>query len=276
MPIAEVQALLSLSTAVKKQDQTQVKHSPTLKKKQVGRAIIKVPRQKRKQIELFFYDLKNRKAELQQYRKDWGNKIKPQSDQGRLNRWRFAFCTVHTPWLRSCEQYHDISNLYQNIQLDSLVERLSRSAGGMFKIKGEGINNLHKLWDTTHQLFELDGLSSRHEWRKARNKLTNKLIKLGLAKTSFALEMLQPLNAKIICIDRHMFKAFGWANVDRSATKEQYEYFEDYWLDLCETHNVEPAISRNYYWDIIQKQSSSMYWGKYLKDYDYTIHTTLN
>tara|TARA_B110000495_G_C22672829_1_gene397556 strand:- start:118 stop:339 length:222 start_codon:yes stop_codon:yes gene_type:complete len=73
-----------------------------------------------------------------------------------------------------------------------------------------------------------------------------------------------------------MFKAFGWANVDRSATKEQYEYFEDYWLDLCETHNVEPAISRNYYWDIIQKQSSSMYWGKYLKDYDYTIHTTLN
>lgn len=193
---------------------------------------------------------------------------------GRLNRWRFAFCTVHTPWLYSCLQYQDIQHQYDSIDIKSLIDRLSWSSGGMYKIKGEGIDNLHNLWNTNPELFELDGLSSRAEWQKARNKLSRKLTKLGLAKTSFALEMLKPLDAKVICIDRHMFKTFGWENVDKSASKEQYEYFENYWLDLCEEHKVEPAVSRNYYWDIIQQQPNSMYWGNYLKDYDYIIHTT--
>lgn len=188
---------------------------------------------------------------------------------GRLNRWRFAFCTVHTPWLRSCEQYLDIALQYTTIPQDQLETRLAKSKGGMYTIKAEGIANLHKLWDTSN-IFDIDGLSSRDEWRKARNRLTKQLIKLGPAKTSFAIEMLQPDKAKVICIDRHMFKAFGWTNVDRSASQKQYEYYENYWLDLCDYYKVEPAISRNLYWDIIQQKPSSMYWGNYLKDYVYT------
>ena len=245
------------------------------KKKRVGPVITTVPRRCRKNIELFFHSLKNKQDKLEQYRKDWGDKIKPKSDLGKLNRWRFAFCTVHTPWLYSCLQYLDVRNLYEST-LEGFIEKLSYSSGGMYKIKGEGIYNLQNLWQNSPELFSLSELSSREEWQTARNRLARKLNKLGLAKTSFAIEMLQPLKAKVICIDRHMFKTFGWENVDKSASHKQYEYFENYWLDLCEEHNVEPAISRNYYWDIIQQQPSSMYWGEYLKDYDYIIHTTLN
>jgi thermostable 8-oxoguanine DNA glycosylase len=139
----------------------------------------------------------------------------------------------------------------------------------MFNIKAEGIDNLHDLWRNRSELFDIDELSSRSEWRQHRNKLVNKLNKLGMAKTSFALEMLHPLTAKTICIDRHMFKAFGWENVDVSSTKKQYEYFEDYWLDLSEEYKISPAISRNLFWDIIQQEPSSMYWGEYLQDYAY-------
>ena len=266
------QALLNLSTAVKKQDSKQAKPLPLLKKKRVGRATTPIPRQCKKQIEKFFYSLREKENQLTQYRNEWGKEIKPQSDQGKLNRWKFAFCTVHTPWLRSCEQFTDISTHHTNVDQARLEDLLAKSKGGMYIIKAEGIHNLHKLWDTS-AIFDLDGLSSRSEWRKARNKLTKKLDKLGLAKTSFALEMLEPLKAKVICIDRHMFKSFGWANVDRSASTNQYEYYEDYWLDLCEEYKVEPAISRNLYWDIIQKQNSSMYWGEYLKDFNYVYST---
>ena len=63
-----------------------------------------------------------------------------------------------------------------------------------------------------------------------------------------------------------MFKAFGWENVDKGAPTKQYEYYESYWLDLCKEYKIEPAICRNLYWDIIQQQPSSMYWGSYLKN----------
>ena len=73
-----------------------------------------------------------------------------------------------------------------------------------------------------------------------------------MAKTSFAIEMISPLDAQIICIDRHMFKAFGWENVDDACSYEQYKYYEDYWIELSQSIDAPPAISRNLFWDKIQ------------------------
>ena len=260
----------SSSTDAKKRGRKPRKPSKPSKKQKVGQAIIKIPRACKKNIEKFFYGLRDNPEKLERYLVDWGLDIKPRSEHGELNRWRFAFCTVHTPWLRSCEQYQDIQHSFGNINKDTLEKKLSLSAGGMFKIKAQGIDNLHNLWSSTRELFDSDGLSSRAEWRSWRNKLTRKLDKLGMAKTSFAIEMLQPLKAKVICIDRHMFKAFGWENVDISSTNKQYEYYEDYWLDLSAEYGVPPVISRNIFWDNIQNEPTSMYWGNYLKDYVYT------
>lgn len=263
------QTSLNLSMDAKKQDPKQVKPSQNSKKHTIGRGIIQVPRHCKKRIEKFFHSLSDDPDKLLDYYNDWDKQIKPQSEQGRLNRWRFAFCTVHTPWLYSCLQYQDIEHMYEWTDYESLETNLSKSSGGMYKIKAEGIDNLHKLWSQT-ELFDLQALSSRSDWRKRRNKLTKKLTKLGLAKTSFAIEMLEPIKCQVICIDRHMFKAFGWENVDDSSTHKQYEYFEDYWLDLSEEYKVPPAISRNLFWDIIQEKPNSMYWGEYLKEYVYT------
>jgi hypothetical protein len=157
-----------------------------------------------------------------------------------------------------------------------LLKKLAIGSGGMHKSKSAGIHNLQELWNKSPELFDLSELSSRSEWRKQRNKLTKKLDYLGLAKTSFALEMLEPIKCQVICIDRHMFRAFGWADPDKAASQKQYEYYEDYWLNLCDHYQVEPAIARNLYWDIIQQQPSSMYWGEYLKDHDYIIHSSRN
>ncbi len=130
----------------------------------------------------------------------------------------------------------------------------------MWDIKAYGIAILHYLWQQDDIRFH----GPENKWQAYRNKLYEALPKLGLAKTSFAIEMLFPHTAQIICIDRHMFKAFGWEDVDRQCSDAQYHYYENYWVDMSNEYNLAPVISRNLFWDQIQQQDSSMYWAKYL------------
>ena len=134
----------------------------------------------------------------------------PRSNQQHINRYRFAYCTVHTSWANSVDQYNAIKRTNADTTYKSLLRMLKNSQGGMYQIKATGINHLQSLWTTT------EDVQPRHQdnWQSWRTKLSNNLKKLGLAKTSFAIEMIRPLDAQIICIDRHMFKAFGWENVD--------------------------------------------------------------
>ena len=140
------------------------------------------------------------------------------------------------------------------------MRMLKNTGGGMFTIKAEGITNLHQQWTYNKALFKPD----ENDWQSWRDTIANRLTRLGLAKTSFAIEMIRPLDAQCICIDRHMFKAFGWENVDLSCSAAQYRYYEKYWLDLSNQHNIPPVISRNMFWDKIQNQQSSMYWANYI------------
>jgi thermostable 8-oxoguanine DNA glycosylase len=218
--------------------------------------IVQVPRLCKQRITKFFAGITPRKK--QQYIDDW-SQLTPRSNHSKLNRWRFAYCTVHTPWLRSCEQYDLIKNKNKTSTYDTLVQLLKQTSGGMFTIKATGINHLQELWSKDPSMFE-----PTSDWQSWRDNLASKLKKLGMAKTSFAIEMLHPLNANLICIDRHMFKAFGWHRVDDSASVKQYRYYEDYWLDMSAAFNVSPVIARNIFWDKIQKQPNSLYWAKYL------------
>ena len=222
-----------------------------------GQDIISVPRACRKRIESFFHDIDSKN--LFRYLVDWQT-IMPNNEQEELNRYRFAYCTVHTPWLRSCEQYDTIKRINPDTTYNTLMRMLKNTGGGMFSIKAEGITNLHQQWINNQSLFTPE----TEDWQSWRDNLANKLKKLGLAKTSFAIEMVRPLDAQCICIDRHMFKAFGWENVDLSCSLAQYRYYEDYWLELSNNANIPPVISRNLFWDQIQQQDSSMYWANYI------------
>ena len=222
-----------------------------------GQDIISVPRACRKRIESFFATIDN--DTVDRYKTDWQT-IMPKSDREHINRYRFAYCTVHTSWANSCDQYNAIKRTNADTTYNSLHRMLKNSQGGMYQIKATGIDNLQYLWRRHRNLFT----PQPDNWQSWRNKLAKMLKKLGLAKTSFAIEMIRPLDAQIICIDRHMFKAFGWEDVDRGASPAQYKYYEDYWNELSNSYGIPPVISRNLFWDKIQKQDSSMYWAKYL------------
>lgn len=217
---------------------------------------MQIPRACRKNIVLFFESITPQ--QIKQYKADWQT-IMPTSEHETLNRWRFAYCTVHTPWLRSCEQYDKIKPLYENADYQALARILRNTSGGMWDIKANGISRLHSYWTDNQEMFD-----PQPNWQEFRNKLADKMFKLGLAKTSFALEMLHPMTAQIICIDRHMFKAFGWENVDLACSTAQYLFYEDYWLSMSNEYGIPPVISRNLFWDQIQNQTSSLYWANYL------------
>lgn len=130
----------------------------------------------------------------------------------------------------------------------------------MWSHKSEGISYFQQKWLSNPDAFK----PNTSDWQSWRDDLAAKLKRIGMAKTSFAIEMLYPTQANLICIDRHMFKAFGWHRVDDSAPVRQYRYYEDFWLDLSAEYRIPPVIARNIYWDKIQKQPSSHYWANYL------------
>ena len=107
---------------------------------------------------------------------------------------------------------------------------------------------------------------SKHmQHQSIRNHHRENLWGIGNAKISFVAEMLAPSNTDIICIDRHILKAFG-QDPESAPKPDDYHYMENIWNDLSRYSYCPPAIARFIYWDIhIQQKSNSRYWSKTLE-----------
>ena len=248
---------VNLYTDVNQQDPMLPKPYPNSKKIQAGQAIRSIPRGAKKEITNFFSTLTPKL--INSYISDWSSLI-PTTKQNQINRWRFAYCTVHTPWERSCDQFNQIKNIYGYIPIDRLRHLLSQSTGGMHTVKATGLCHFQLLWDMEPTLFK-----PTNDWQQWRNNLIPRLPNIGQAKISFAIEMIHPLKAQCLCLDRHMLKAFGWTHMDINPSLRQYTHYENYWLHISNQYNVPPVISRNIFWDKIQNQSDSTYWTHVLR-----------
>ena len=94
-----------------------------------------------------------------------------------------------------------------------------------------------------------------------RNRLTE-IPNLGLAKASFAAELLHPLEKyPPVCLDTHVLQWLGHKKLNGKMTEEQYTFLEK------EFHSIAPYsfITRNILWDNIQKQSNPRYWSYILE-----------
>jgi thermostable 8-oxoguanine DNA glycosylase len=100
-------------------------------------------------------------------------------------------------------------------------------------------------------------------WQDFRNKLVKNILGLGIAKVSFALEMIYPNEAKVTCMDTHLFQAFG---LDQSKDARRYIEIENYWLGMCAMWNVPSTIARAILWDRKQDKTDSRYWTYVLED----------
>lgn len=184
--------------------------------------------------------------------------ISPKSDQDSFRRWLFAFMSVHTGWQSNVNGYEAIRKLDWWHDQQVLLNKLKHSGVGLHNNRTKFVWQFNqKFWQDPDKYI---GIPT--EWRNRRNELVKDVLGLGMAKVSFALEMIHPNDCEVVCMDTHMFQAYG---LDQTKDANLYEHIEAHWINMCRAHKIPCYIARCLYWDAIQKKKDSRYWSYVLE-----------
>ena len=200
--------------------------------------------------------------EVEGYKSYWQS-IAPKNDTEEFQRWLFAFMSVHTTWERNVIGYEAIKDWTVWFNDDKkLMEIIKGAAVGLHNNRVRFISEFaRKFWADPSAYKYQEG-----SWQDFRNKLVKNILGLGIAKVSFALEMIYPNEAKVTCMDTHLFQAFG---LDQSKDARRYIEIENYWLGMCAMWNVPSTIARAILWDRKQDKTDSRYWTYVLEGSDF-------
>jgi thermostable 8-oxoguanine DNA glycosylase len=197
--------------------------------------------------------------EVEGYKSYWQS-IAPKNDTEEFQRWLFAFMSVHTTWERNVIGYEAIKDWTVWFNDDKkLMEIIKGAAVGLHNNRVRFISQFARKFWANPSAYKHQGGS----WQDFRNKLVKSILGLGIAKVSFALEMIYPNEAKVTCMDTHLFQAFG---LDQSKDARRYIEIENYWLGMCAMWNVPSTIARAILWDRKQDKTDSRYWTYVLED----------
>jgi endonuclease III len=186
------------------------------------------------------------------YLKYWAS-VTPSNDTEHFQRWLFAFMSVHTTWESNVKGYAAVADWAGDH--DDLLDRLISSRCGLHNNRAKWIYRFHQqYWDDPKVFQKQDG----EPWRELRNRLMLRICGLGLAKTSFALELAYPLEAQTTCLDVHMLRLYG-------VSEKKYHEAEADWLGRSSEVGLPPYIARCAYWDKLQGQPDSRYWSHVLE-----------
>ena len=212
-------------------------------------------------VESFFDSIKDK--DIQSYNDYWAE-LKPQTEVAAFKRYLFAFMSVHTSWKNNCKGYNAIKQfknwtlekgeqlLLWNYDSDDLFKRIERTRVGMQNNR----TNYIGLFSDTFWGNPSDYLASNSDegWTEWRDRLAK--------KTSFAIEMLFPLDAQVVCMDTHLFQIYG---LNQTKHSKLYNAIEEDWLERSEKRGLSPYMARCLYWDKNQKRKNSRYWSKVLE-----------
>jgi thermostable 8-oxoguanine DNA glycosylase len=212
-------------------------------------------------VESFFDSIKPEETTFQY--NYWGE-LKPINDTEKFQRWLFAFMSVHTSWERNIIGYNNIKHWWNWInRWDHLENKLIESRVGMQNNRTKYIKEFTiKFWSNPSYYDKGEG----ETWVMFRNRLVNDIKGLGMAKVSFALEMIHPTNAEIVCLDTHLFQAYG---LDQTKHRKQYKNLENHWVENSRKKDLPPYIARCIYWDRKQEKEDSRYWSHVLEEGDF-------
>jgi hypothetical protein len=198
-------------------------------------------------------------ADVTRYSDYWSSII-PATPVEILRRWLFAYCSVHTTWECNVRAYRALAALpLESLQDISLVESALRPTGcGLWRTRSLGVVSLLRLL----AIDPLLGRRCRGEKSLVpkRDRLVTQLFGLGMAKTAFVLEMLDPLRADVVCIDTHVLQWYGLAG-DSKLSVATYHAIETHWVACCRARKIPPAIARHVIWDRRQGRTLSAYWA---------------
>lgn len=199
--------------------------------------------------------------------KEYWESVKPQNVDEIFRRYLFSYCSVHTTWQGNVKGYNAIKNFNEWVDnQDTLREKLHKSGVGLHNNRTKYIWDFaQKFWSNPKDFY----FTSKKYHVKKRDSIVSKINGIGLAKVSFALEMIHPNEARALCLDVHMLRLYDMEhlkyNKSRSGT-DSYKKAERHWMVNCGKMKVPSYIARCLYWDSIQHKDDSRYWAYTLEN----------
>jgi thermostable 8-oxoguanine DNA glycosylase len=198
--------------------------------------------------------------------KDYWESVRPQNVDDIFRRYLFSYCSVHTTWKGNCSGYNAIKNFNDWIDdKEILRQKLQTSGVGLHN------NRTKYIWDFKEQFWAnpKDFYFTNKKYHvKKRDQIVNRIMGLGMAKVSFALEMIHPNEARTLCLDVHMLRLYGMEHLTYSSQEgiTKYKKAERHWSVSCGKNKVPSYIARSLYWDGVQGKEDSRYWSYTLED----------
>lgn len=193
------------------------------------------------------------------------NSISPDNDEERFRRYLFAYCSVHTTFQGNIKGYLAIKDF--NEWLDNkemLRDKLARSGCGLHNNRTEYIWDFKdKFWSNPKDFY----FTSKKGHVKKRDQIVSNVKGIGLAKVSFALEMIHPNEARVLCGDVHQLRLYGMEDLKykTGAGLKAYKDMERHWIISCAKKGIPSYITRCIYWDELQGFDNTRYWSYVLE-----------
>lgn len=197
---------------------------------------------------------------------DYWESIRPESDTEIFQRYLFAFCSVHTTFRGNINGYQAIKdyNAWAG-KPDVLLESLKDSKAGLHNNRAKYIQEFSKIyWDRPSNFR----FTTKKRHIAKRDEITSKIKGLGVAKVSFALEMIHPSEARVVCGDVHQLRLYGIESLEYNSSptgRATYRKMENHWVTSSRKAGVSPYVARCIFWDQLQSKPNSRYWSYVLE-----------
>jgi thermostable 8-oxoguanine DNA glycosylase len=209
-------------------------------------------------VERFFHSIT--KDEIDRHVDLWRG-ITPIKTEEIFRRYIFAFLSVHSTWETNVKAYLSLRNWWEWMNNETeLLNRLSSSGAGLHNNRTAFLTTFSKSFWANPSFYQK---SENETWQACRDRIEKNIKGLGLAKTSFSLEMIYPLSAQITCLDVHLFRFYG---LNQSKDLKLYKPVEDHWVTWSKMFNIPSYISRVIYWNRNQGQKDCWYWANVFLD----------
>ncbi len=193
--------------------------------------------------------------------RDYWESVAPKNDYESFQRYLFAFCSVHTTFKGNVNGYLAIKdyNTWADNH-DRLLELLKDSKAGLHNNRAKYIMQFSRQYWADPQRFRF---TSKKNHVSKRNEIAERISGLGLAKVSFALEMIHPNSARVVCGDIHQLRFYGMeeCRYKNAAEVKQYRLMENHWVTGAAKAGVSSYVARCIFWDKLQGKDDSRYWS---------------
>ena len=207
-----------------------------------------------KEVDKFFKGLSLK--QVKENEKYWET-LTIDNDFDYFKRWMFAIMSVHTTWESNVYAYKVFANDFSWMATkERLAEMVREAKCGIHHRREVGFWQLTEKFRNDPTLFYK---KNDETWIECRDRLIGEVFGLGIAKTTFALNLSFPMEAEVCCLDIHLLRFLGYIGESPSVT--DYKRLENEWLIRCEKYGVSASVSREIYWNKVQNRRNSRYWS---------------